>query len=185
MTVALLATMLTVFALPASAETVTVNYVVRDWDGEKVTETTKSVSTATKITSTTTTLEPGWYVASGTVTVSGAITVNGTTAPVNLILADGCKLTVQKGIRLTEGNTLNIYGQSNNSGTIEAKGDNLCAGIGGFYDAKADRLAHCGNLNIYGGTVNAKGNDLSAAFSSTVGAAPMPSSTPVLIAAKH
>lgn len=50
-----------------------------------------------------------WYVVSGSITVDSRISVTGTA---NLILADGCELTVKGGINVPEGKTLNIYAQS-------------------------------------------------------------------------
>ena len=78
-------------------------------------------ATCTQITSSTTTLETGWYVVEGPdpVSISSTITVNG---DVNLILADGAKLTVRvsesykAGILVandgTTVNTLTIWCQS-------------------------------------------------------------------------
>ena len=42
---------------------------------------------------------PGWYVVQGNVTISSRVTVNG---DVHLILADGCKLTVNGGIGVSK-----------------------------------------------------------------------------------
>lgn len=83
----------------------------------------------------------GWYVVTGTnVTLSkGAICAGN----VNLILADGAKLTATgywvedeymgyAGIQVSgDGNSLTIYGQTAQTGQLEASGANGAAGIGG------------------------------------------------------
>ena len=90
-----------------------------------------------------------WYVASGTVTIGTTTTAQRVTVTgdVRLILADGCTLTVNGGIHVADdddvinngsGNSLTIYGQQNDVGTLIAKvnqGNNQqngeYAGIGG------------------------------------------------------
>lgn len=95
-----------------------------------------------------------WYVVSGEVTISSRVTVNGT---VNLILRDGAKLTVNGGIGLNDGNTLNIYPETENgTGELNANASsNKCAGIGGTY-ASSYSVA-CGTLTIHGGVIKATG----------------------------
>ncbi len=91
-----------------------------------------------------------WYVVNSNVTISDRITVSGT---VNLILADGYTLTANNGIAVNYGNTLNIYGQTQDSGTVEAavSGNNNAknAVIGGNEDDSG------GSITISGGTVTA------------------------------
>ena len=97
---------------------------------------------------------PTWYVVSETTTISDRITVNG---EVNLILADGAKLTASKGINVTGSNTLNIYGQSGGTGELVATASNQgCAGIGG------DDIQTGGNVTISGGKVTATDGDSGA-----------------------
>jgi len=122
------------------------------WESEqgKLVEQTLSRNTErTNVESGTTTWNDGWYVVSGNITISQRITVTNT---VNLILSDGAKLTAEKGINVTESNTLNIYAQSEgeNCGVLEVTGDRGCAGIGGNTD-----IPNGGIVTIYGGTVNA------------------------------
>lgn len=91
----------------------------------------------------------GWYVVSDDVTYGDCAVVTG---EVHLILADGCDFTVKKGIRVPEGSTLNIYGQSAGSGKLTATGVTVAVepyatpGIGGG-----------GAINIHGGDITAKG----------------------------
>ena len=101
--------------------------------------------------------EAGWYVVNTDVTIGSRIIVSGT---VNLILCDGATLIAEKGITVTSddttGNTLNIYGQTNGTGQLEATGDKDAAGIGGN---SGDSECYGGTVTIYGGTVTATGGD--------------------------
>ena len=145
------------------AELVSVTYIRRDWDESSytVTERTETAS-ATPVTSTSITWgtdgETTWYVVNSDVEMSNRVTVKGT---VNLILCDGCTMTFNKylydkriaqGITVLKNNTLNIYGQSGDSGilNIASYPATGTAGIGGG--------ASCGTINIYGGTITAKGS---------------------------
>ena len=98
----------------------------------------------------------GWYVVYGEVTTA-TIEVHG---EANLILADGAKLTVNGGINVGSGKTLNIYGQSAGTGILIAKGANSCAGIGG----------NGGTITINGGIVTATGNNGGAGIGGRYGA---------------
>ena len=81
-----------------------------------------------------------------------------------LILCDGVTLTVWKGIQLSDGNTLTIYGQTEGTGKLYAGTtngeDSTCdssnAGIGGNSSQKG------GKVTITGGAVTAKGGDYGA-----------------------
>ena len=92
-----------------------VAYIERGWDGSAVTEQPKTIDTYTTITSDTIQWNNGWYVAQGDVTINQRVTVIG---DVRLILRDGCTLTVNGGIQLEAGNSLTIYGQSEQAGTM-------------------------------------------------------------------
>lgn len=72
---------------------------------------------AEPVTSGLTAWNDGWYVVSSNVEIADRITVTG---EVNLILADGCTLTANKGISVTSGNSLTIYGQSTGDGALVA-----------------------------------------------------------------
>ena len=135
------------------------NYILRSWDDntEKLIESEENIPTeAIKLTGgyENITLESGWYVVYGKVSVSGKITVKGTQAePTNLILTDGCTLTVEQGILLAEGYALSIYGQKLGTGMVSAQGDNFGAGIGGGNGGNG------GSVYIYGGAVTANGGN--------------------------
>ena len=97
-----------------------VEYIERGWDGSAVTEQVETIDTYTTITSNTIQWNNGWYVAQGEVTIGTddnpqRVTVTG---DVHLILTDGCTLTVNGGIQLEAGNSLTIYGQSEQAGTM-------------------------------------------------------------------
>ncbi len=94
-----------------------------------------------------------WYlVKDKTVSLTGGVICQG---DVNLILADGAKLTVngveyQAGIQVSgDGNSLTIYGQSAQSGQLIANGGKYSAGIGGGEGANGS------NITINGGMVTA------------------------------
>ena len=107
----------------------------------------------------------GWYVATARQSC-GVIEVNGSA---NLILADGAELTVDGGIRVTEGNSLTIYGQNAGTGRLIANGAEGCAGIGGGGPGAKGTDGHapytsgkiggsggsCGTVTINGGVVTA------------------------------
>ena len=97
-----------------------VAYIERGWDGSAVTEQPKTVDTCTPIVENTVTWNGssttgGWYVARDNVTINQRVQVQGN---VYLILMDGCTLTVNGGIQVEKGNSLTIYGQSEQTGTM-------------------------------------------------------------------
>ena len=98
-----------------------------------------------------TALTTGDYVVTEDTVIGEALTVSGT---VNLILLDGATLTANKGIIVNDGNTLNIYGQSGGTGKLVSTGaaDTGNAGIGSRV------FRNSGAINIYGGIVEATGN---------------------------
>ena len=98
----------------------------------------------------------GWYVVNDDVTIGQRVTVTG---DVHLILADGCNLTVNGGINVSEGNSLTIYAQSTGAdmGALTANGAPQSAGIGGGdHDI-------CGTIIINGGIISANALDNAAA----------------------
>ena len=71
------------------------------------------------VTAETTELTDGWYVAQGNVTIGGSVTA---TENANLILADGCSLTVGGDFLIQGGKSLNIYVQSGGTGSLTISG---------------------------------------------------------------
>jgi Zn ribbon nucleic-acid-binding protein len=135
--------------------TESVEYQEASWN-DGVTYTTETADSCTPVADSAeaVTWNAGWYVVSGTVTISEPITVTGA---VNLILADGCTLNAEKGIVVTTGNSLTIYAQSGGSGTLNATGTaddsrNASAGIGG-----TGTTPNSGAITIHGGVINAIG----------------------------
>ena len=144
-----------------------VSYISRSWDdtNKVVVETPSTCETYTIISSDTITWNTGWYVVNSDVTITGRILCSGT---VNLILCDGKTLTSNSGITVTTDYTLNIYGQSLDTGSLVATAANSSypihnAGIGG---ANASGNNGCGTINFYGGsiTVNSVDNSYGAAI---------------------
>ena len=135
------------------AQTQSVTYI--DENGDE-----QTVDNVNVITNSTTTLNAGWYVVTGTDVRTGSLTCNG---EVYLILADGAKLTAtggndyQAGIEVSgEDNSLSIYGQAAQSGRLIATGGESAAGIGG------GDSGYGSNITINGGTVSANGGGSAA-----------------------
>ena len=104
-------------------------------------------------------LESGkWYVVKGTVNFANRIINNANAAPAHLILTDGCKFNVAKGINNEEGKSLCIYGQEGQSGELNITNPpRFDAGLGGGY------VKSGGMLTIHGGIVQSTGIDGGAA----------------------
>ena len=133
-------------------ETQSVNYI--DADGQQ-----KTV-TATVVTNETGTLS-GWNVVLGSDVQTGTLVCNGA---VNLILADGAKLTATgnnqsntPGIEVSgEDKSLVIYGQTAQTGQLIATGEYNAAGIGGEFNGSGSYIT------INGGSVTAIGGEEAA-----------------------
>lgn len=105
----------------------------------------------TAVSSASTEWTEGWYVVDGAVTIGERVKVSG---DVKLILKDGAHLTAEKGISVTQGNTLTIYAQSTNENTmgqLTATGEARHAGIGGGFEEVM------GTVVIRGGKITASG----------------------------
>lgn len=89
-----------------------------------------------------------WYVVTENVEIGERVEVSGA---VNLVLCDGVTLTAEKGIHVTGGNSLTIYGQEAGDGRIYATAIEEQAAIGGNIDEAG------GILTINGGTIDANG----------------------------
>ena len=100
-------------------------------------------------------LVEGWYVLDASKSFSNRISISGN---VNLILADGAKLTANGGIGVTSGNNITIWGQSGGTGELFADPSELgydgmwIAGIGGD-----DDVNDSGIITINGGNIEANG----------------------------
>lgn len=105
------------FLLPSTAMALrdSVDYLTCDETGKDWTTETHGSDTCTNVTEDTTTWSDGWYVASSTVTINDHVTVTGA---VHLILTDGCNLTANGGINVSNGNSLTIYAQSAEEGIM-------------------------------------------------------------------
>ena len=111
----------------------------------------------TPITSTTTTLAPGWYVVDADVTMTGRITVSG--SGVHLILCDGATLNATNGVQVAGSNSLTVYGQAKGTGALFALSPAIYyAGIGGN-----DRESG-GTLTVNGGRLTVRGGQYGAAI---------------------
>lgn len=127
---------------------------------------TRTVSDYTSLDANTVEWNDVWYVATGDVVINQRVVAKGS---VHLVLSDGCSLTINGGIQVSEGNSLTIYGQSAGTGALAAYasyfdvGTGSCAGIGG------DTNGTCGTVTIYGGHVTAKGGDVGYASGAGAG----------------
>ena len=132
-----------------AADTETVEYIeyVSDGNGGAVPKQRSAECTA--LTSDAYELTGGWYAADGNVSLKDRIQLSGT---VNFILKDDCTLTANFGIHLPKGSTLNIYAQSNGTGSLTSIDHSFLANasIGG------DPKESCGTLNIHGGIIKAE-----------------------------
>ena len=106
--IALLAVLTTVGAWAQNVTYLEYNTTTKEFD-------TQTCTTYTTVTDQTTAWTAGWYVVSSEVTIETRISVTG---DVHLILANGASLSAPKGIACVEGNSLTIYGQSNDEATM-------------------------------------------------------------------
>ena len=138
-------------------------YISHDDSGKETTETCRGYEVVTN--DIPAFYDNKWYVVETEVTLTSRICANGTT---NLILCDGAKLTVEKGISVPDGVTLNIYpGKANDESGIAGSGvllagtngnkatcDGEYAGIGGNNESA---YKNGGAVNIHGGILNVTG----------------------------
>ncbi len=136
---------------------VPVEYIYYTADGNKaVKHEDGNCTDYKKVKSTTTAFEDGkWYIVKGDVELGDRLTVAGTS---NLILLDGATLTASKGIAVSDGNTLNIYGQSEGTGSLVAQtgGEVGVAAVGGNVHQDG------GSISIHGVTLTAAGTNQGA-----------------------
>ena len=148
-----------------------IEYVDRTWDENDmvVREETKTCTDYTPMTSYQAgknhTLGSGWYVAGNT--VFGELTISGI---VHIIVPDGVEMIVEKGIIVKNGTdgygTLDIYGQSQDSGILNVFNSNNDRAAIGAKEGK-----YFGDINIHGGTVKAESDDDAAGIGSGKGEA--------------
>ncbi len=93
----------------------------------------------------------GWYAVTGTANIEGAIGVTGGNT-LNLILCDGAELSLTHTLYMLGGSTLNIYGQSDGTGTLIVESSICQPAIGIMAGFSGGTVT----VNIYGGTVTAK-----------------------------
>lgn len=114
----------------------------------------KTANNVTEITNSSKTLSAGWYIVNGTDVQTGTLVCED---EVHLILKDGAKLTANgngwdAGIRVSaEGASLNIYGQTGQTGQLIANGASRAAGIGG------GEYGNGNDITINGGVITANG----------------------------
>lgn len=143
----------TIVPLTASAAE-GVSYVLRWWDNDELHEQAKTRTDYKKLTDYAQeenhTLTSGWYVANGNVQFRRLI-ING---DVHIIVPDGVTMKCRNIIVNYSQNTLNIYGQANNTGKLEVTdGSNDDAAIGSYEDTG------CGTIIIHGGDIFAQASD--------------------------
>lgn len=132
-------------------------YIDRQWDGERIVETEKTITNYYVVDANTTKLDNSWYVVKDNTTITDRIVVSGTSY---LILCNGATLNAKKGISVVDGNSLYIYGQEDNFGKLTIDDcDEYFAGIGGDHDRTRGTG---GNVIICGGEINTKGGDYGA-----------------------
>jgi len=108
-----------------------------------------------------TTLTNGYYVVGSGATYNTRITIQG---DVGIILRDGYTLNLNNGgIRIEEGNTLTVFGQTNNTGKLICSypGDGNAA-IGSNAKTDANTTEKSGNIFIYGGEITATASNYAA-----------------------
>lgn len=162
-----------------------VPYTERTWQDSAIVESTEMCSDYNSLSESAKQLETGWYVVDSDLTLSNRLNV-ANDQDVNLILCDGCTLKAPKGVTVCDTARLTVYGQSGDTGVLEAYNPDG-AGIGGLDEKKAGTMLFKGGtinatgggkdagigtgknddskfrmIEIYGGTVNAKGGHMGA-----------------------
>ena len=100
----------------------------------------------------------GWYIVADNISFNSRPSVSGTA---HLILADGATMTSNYGCTVTDGNTLNIYGQAGGTGTLTVRANSGYAAIGGTSNNNG------GTITINGGQVTATGGSGAKGFSTS------------------
>ncbi len=162
-----------------------VSFIERGWDAtnKTVTETQRTLNsgeytllTGNNPSETVTLASGGWYVVKESeVARFRLIAPEG--KPAHLILCDGAQLSAT--VTIGMGQSLNIYGQSRNSGRLVAEskethssyGDNkvVYSPIGGCF---GDPSSDMGTLTIHGGEIDANGRENKSALAPAIGGSP-------------
>jgi hypothetical protein len=101
--------------------------------------------------------ETGWYFVNEKMTIEDYVNVSG---DVNLILGDGKTVTANKGVYVPVGASLTIWGQTKESGELDAFGGFNEPGIGGGYGNNKD--PNCGTIIVNSGGIIAKSKGIAA-----------------------
>ena len=143
-----------------------ISYIERSWNGSKVVETARACTDYINVKDLRSSplRDGGWYVVTEDTTINSRIYLYSGTA--NLILCDGATLTAKGGIGVFSSATLNIYGQSGDTGKLYAHVEEPAymvtasyAAIGGTYTSYTDKNGAAGNINIHGGTIDVQSNE--------------------------
>lgn len=159
LTVIMVVSLFTVIPTPASAAEA-VEYVYRWWDADakEVKQETRVCTDYTDIRNRASDdLAPGWYYFDQPTSLTNGERLFVRSGTVNIILKDGKMLEIDEGIGVEPGATLNIFGQSEDNGYLvcgtDVHTDN--AAIGGTIEDENDANPNAGDINIYGGKVQA------------------------------
>ena len=137
-----------------------ISYIVRSWNGTEVVETVNVCEVDYQQSINQYETEIGampsgyFFVIDSDVTIyDEELLVSGDSQyPSNLIVRNGCTLTVRRGIHVNAGCIFNIYAEVGETGTINTTGGDQAAGLGGTQGTDG------GTINIYGGNINATGS---------------------------
>ena len=157
----------TLEVVTATAGTGPVNYVKRSWDSvnKQIVETMETCYSYELLHSSNSSWytvgqenQTTWYVARGSITMNGTtLTVRGN---VNIILCDGANVQIKDGIEVKTGYSLTIYGQSGDTGRLDARNNDGDAGIG------CGPNSGVGDITFHGGTIEAHGGKYAAGIGS-------------------
>lgn len=160
MTLIILVSFFNVSKFPAFAAE-NINYIDYTYDEINGLTHSEKTASATKVTSSTTSMNNNfYYVAPNTsVEINDTVSTGGTT---HLILCDGSTLTCKKGIVVKRNSDFFIYGQNAQTGKLFAIGDHsdnqhVTAGIGDSSNFYSDDYIDYGNITINGGIISATG----------------------------
>lgn len=137
---------------PSEEQGTEISYIVRSWDAasSSIQETTATYIYHESDPEFSGAVSEGTYFISLDTTVEDRVCLAANSV-VNLIIADGVTLKCNNGIYVPETTTLNIYGQQDDSGRLEARGWGGNGAIGGN-----DTYECSGFINIHGCNIDAR-----------------------------